>query len=249
MESNIFNEIIQLIKKKKELMGLADSIIKDALYSYLSKNKISLKKVSSRDIKLIVKEIRKKLRLMTGQFQVSDKKENLLLSHSSTKERMENYHVIEEVISSLNIKSILDLGCGLNPLSIANKNIRYYAVDIRQDEVDIINNHFKSKGIQGEAFIYDLRKLENKLPEADICLILKVFDVLEKKGHKLAERIINFIDCKYFLISFSTKTLSGKSMNHPQRGWIERLLTRLNYSFKIIETNNEVFYLANKLNN
>ena len=141
----------------------------------------------------------------------------------------------------------MDIGCGTNPIHLADREIVYYATDINEGNLKEVKEHFEKNNISGKVFFYDLRKIKSKdLPNADLCLILKVFDVLEKRGHKLAEKIISSIQCKYFLISFPTKTLSGKPMNHPQRGWIELLLNRLGFQFKIIKSKNEIFYLAEK---
>jgi len=205
---------------------------------------------------LLVKKIRSKLRLLTGRFQTSSKERDALLqkgdilsllkTHSSTKERIEFYSELNSRIYSLSIKSILDLGAGLNPIAVANQSVIYYAVDIKRDELQLIGKFFKKNKIRGKTIYCDLRHLDCIFPKADICLIFKVFDVLETGGHKLAEKIIRDTDCKYFIVSFSTKTLSGQPMNHPQRGWIERLLSRLGFKFEVFKSNNEIFYLFTK---
>ena len=250
--------LISLIKKKRELSGIADTIISDIIEEYLKKEKISLINLTKPQQKLIMKEIRAQLRLLTGRFKFKDlvkkrseliKKQDwfaMLKTHSSTKERLESggFEFIESLISKYNIRSITDIGCGINPLAIAKSKIKYNALDINEEELKIVKSFFKQNDISGKITIKDIRKNNSKIPPADLCLILKVFDVLESKNHKIAEKIIKKINCKYLLISFSTKTLSGKSMNHPQRGWIERLLSRLEFSYQHFSTNNEIFYLA-----
>lgn len=200
--------------------------------------------MKKRDYENIVKKVRAELRLVSGRFESTDQD---LSSHSSTRERSNFYHHIKKFISKLKAKSILDLGCGLNPIALAKKNVTYYACDINQKNIEFVNNFFKENDLSGKAFYYDLRKIDSSLPQADLCLLFKVLDVIETKGHKLAEKIILSLNCKYLLISFSTKTLSGRPMNHPQRGWIEKLLERLNYKFQIIKSKNEIFYLVSKL--
>ena len=74
------DNLIAEIKKKKELSDLPDSLVKEALESYLNKNRISIPS-ASREIKIIVKEIRSQLRRYAGQYQSShskSKKLNLL---------------------------------------------------------------------------------------------------------------------------------------------------------------------------
>ena len=36
-------------------------------------------------------------------------------------------------------------------------------------------------------------------------------------------------------------------MKHAYRGWLERLLERLGYEFKIIKEKNEIFYVVKKI--
>ena len=126
--------------------------------------------------------------------------------------------------------------------------MKYYAYDINQSDLNIVQKFFDSQKINGKTNLIDLRDINEEFPTADICLLFKVLDLVDKKGHKKAEEIIKKIKSRYLLISFSTKTLSGKSMHHPQRGWIERLLSRLGFKFNIIKTKNEIFYLAEKNN-
>lgn len=229
--------ILKKVKEKKELGGIDDYFILDIIKNYFRKNGIANdREMGEKEIKIIVKDVRNELRKASGQFNLVTKNE-----------REENYLEIKKIISELEVNRILDLGCGLNPLFLADKNYEYYAYDINKNYIDKINNFFIEKNINGGAEIYDLKKIERRdMPFADICLILKVFDVIEKKGHKLAEKIINNINFRYLLVSFSSKTLSGRPMRHPQRGWIERLLIRLNYKFKIYKMKKEIFYLAEK---
>ncbi len=246
------------IKQKKELSGLSDNIVSESLDKCLQKNKISLESLKERDLKFVIKEVRAELRKYAGRFNKNSEsrkellKENkiseLLRTHSSTSERYESYSELKKLIESLKIKSILDLGSGINPIALSKRGINYYACDINEDDLNLVKQYFEKNNILGNVFFYDLRNIKEDLPYADLCLIFKVLDVLERKGHKLAEKIIKSINSKYILISFSTKTLSGRPMNHPQRGWIERLLNRLNYHFKIIKQKNEIFYLVENPN-
>lgn len=257
MNKQLIESLCVNIKEKKELSGLADFIVEDALNFYLKKNKINRDNLSEKEKKIIVKEVRNNLRKLSGRFQndsqdytLSDELDvtYLLKKHSSTKERLEDYPILKEKINSLNVRSILDLGCGINPIAIASSSVRYYALDINESDLDIVRKYFEANNIAGEVFTYDLRNIDNSLPKADLCLIFKVFDVLETKGHKLAEKIIQKLNCKFLLVSFSTKTLSGKPMNHPQRGWMEQLLKRLNCKYESFKNKNEIFYLITKNN-
>ncbi|HVY01696.1 MAG TPA: hypothetical protein VHA12_02955 [Candidatus Nanoarchaeia archaeon] len=241
------SQIINKIKEKKSLSGIADTVVKKELEEHFRRAKIRKENLSDKDVKIIVHDVRARLRKLSGSFNVESEpeEENILLSHSSTKERADFYDVLREKIYSLKPKSILDLGCGINPIALAKKGIEYYAYDINEENLKLVDSFFKQNKIIGETGVVDLRE-PAALPDADICIIFKVLDILDEKDHKRSEALLNSIDCKYFLISFSTKTLSGAPMRHPQRGWIELLLTRLGYSFESFSSNNEIFYLATK---
>jgi len=247
------NEIISHIRQKKELSGVTNTLVEELLEEYLKRHKIFLDTLTKKQEKIIVKEIRLKLRKYTGQFQKSfkdrfkllekNKIKELLKTHSSTSERLDFYPKLKKLINSLGLNSILDIACGLNPLALANSSVKYYATDIVEDEIDLIKKFFEKKKIKGYAFICDLRRKNLNLPEADVCLIFKTLDII---GKSHAEKLLDQIKCKYFLVSFSTRKLSGKRMTHPERKWFEALLKRKNLNFKKFSSKNELFYLISR---
>ena len=235
-------KIVNDILKKKSISGISEEVVKSELDSYLKKEKISIVSLTKKDISLIVHDLRSILRKLSGRF----RKESDEDFHISTDERLEFYKEVKYEISKINPKRILDLGCGINPLFLAEKKVTYNAYDIDETSIDKVKSYFNENGITGEVKSLDIRK-KYLFPKSDLCLMLKVLDLVDKEGHKTAEMIIRNTDSKNYIISFSTKTLSGKPMNHPQRGWIEHLLSRLGYSFTTLKTTNEIYYIAKKL--
>jgi len=258
MEQLSKNQLIARIKQKKELSGLANSLVSDALEDYLKKYSIPLKNLRHPQEKIIIKEIRAELRNLAGRFQISLKKrlfllekgdiQTLLKTHTSTAERFDFYPKLKSLIKSLKINSILDLGCGLNPLELASPRINYYASDINQFDLSLVKKFFEKHSLPGKIFLFDLRKTNAlpTLPKADLCILFKVLDIIETKSHKLAKEIIEKLTCQYILISFATRTLSGKPMSCKNRKWLETILKILNYPYKIFSSNNEIFYLIRK---
>ncbi len=257
MDKKHLNEIIDKIREKEELRHVSYEVIEDLLKKYIAQNSIKLEQISLKDKDLIKKEIRAELRKKVGRFHQYEKKieeyvrdedfSMLIKTHISTKERLEFYPEIEKLIAEINPKVILDLGCGINPIAIAEEETEYYAIDINEEDLQVVRRYFEVKKINGKALNKDIRKIhEIALPKADLCLIFKVLDLVDKKGHKVSEEILDQIEAEYFLISFSTKTLSGRPMNHPQRGWIERLFQRKKWPYRLIKSRNEIFYLAKK---
>mgnify|MGYP001613050055 CR=1 FL=1 len=245
--------IIKKIKEKKELEGISDLVIKGNLLKYKKKHSVNIEKLSNQDLKIIIKDIRSELRFFVGQYQFKvkgrrkildrDNSDELLKTHSSTSERLDFYPSLKKIISDLKIKSILDLGCGLNPLALSQKNIEYLASDINEKELSIIQEYFKKNNINGKTFVYDLRNISNDLPKTDLTILFKVLDVVSKNDRKLSEKIILNISSRYLLVSFSIKKISGKPMNFPERRWFEKILLRNKLRYKKFYSENEVYYL------
>jgi len=247
--------IIEKIKLKKELSDIPDSLVEETLISILKKNNLSSVPEREKQQKQIIKETRAELRKYTGRFQINSRKREKLLqqgslnkileSHTSTRERLKIYPELIKTIKELNPKSILDLGAGLNPLAIADKFDAYYhALDIKALEIELINNYFRKNKIKGKAEVKNIREMDN-FPNADLTLIFKTLDIIETKGHRYAYRIMQNLKnkSKCIIVSFSTKTLSGKSMKQARRVWFENILKYLNYTYNIKLFDNEIFYL------
>jgi len=251
-------EAVKLVKANKKYRDIADSVVED--------NIKEIKGWENFDEKTLIKEARAKLHRGHGSFRMKtnkldeylEKKDfiSILDKNKSTRERLLDFEEIYEKIFAITgmPNSILDLGCGLNPASIPlmklKPELKYYAFDINEREINFINKFFKTFEIKGKAEILDLSIIENveELPNVNVCLAFKLLDVLEKKGHKYSEEIIKILvdKCRFVVVSFAKQTVSGRMMNFPQRGWIERMLTRIDMKFEKFETRNEIFYIIKK---
>lgn len=189
--------------------------------------------------------------------------EQILSTHASTKERLPFYSQLYKKIFAFTgkPKTIIDFGCGINPFSVnfmKLKKLTYYAYDISEDEIESLNLFFKqehseNKNFTGTAKVMDIFqwikvKESRENNPADICFLFKMTDILDSagKGHKTSETVITEVPAKFVVISFPTKTMSGKKMNFPRRKWIELMYRRLGYSFRILEFGNELFYVIRK---
>lgn len=236
--------LIVAIKKKRELAGVSDIYVRDILEKYITQHKVVFP-LQEKDAKLLMKSIRAQLRRNTGMFKRTFEKDKGSAAHQSSRERASSYLLLKSIIAELKPKSILDLGCGLNPLAVATPSIPYYAYDINEADIAQVRSYLSNIRNTGYARVADVQE-EDHLPHADLCLMLKLVDLLDSKGHKNAEKLMDRISCNYFIISFSTKTISGRPMRHPQRGWIERLAKRKGHTFKKHTAENELFYLIEK---
>jgi hypothetical protein len=254
-------ELIADIKKKKELKDISDSFVKTEAVNLIHKNPKLLKQKynqKSKGHKQLVKDVRAILRRVYGLFWW--KPGDTLPTHSSTRERLSFYPELYSKIFKITgqPKIILDLACGLNPLSLPMmelKNVTYLAFDINQGEMNVLNQFFaklnaKNKQLKGVARVMDISNTEliSSLPEADVAFLFKATDVLDRgKGHKVSEEVLKAIPAKYVVISFATKTMSGKKMTAPGRRWVTWMCDRLKFKYKVIEFSNEIFYVVEKV--
>lgn len=273
--------LIREIKKKKELQSINDNFVEEYLSKCLVQEPKVLKSLQenfnprSKAYVSIIKAVRSRLRRVYGLFRddpAQRKKlvqellkapkekrpkiiDEILATHSSTKERLSFYDALYSKLFAITgkPKTILDLGCGINPFSFPYMGLlecSYYAYDINEEEINNINQYFQSlcrenSSFLGKAMMADILKV--KLPKADICFLFKMTDVVDRgKGHKKTEELLKKIPAKYVVVSFATKTMSGKAMTAPRRKWVEWLCKRLGYEFTILEFSNELFYVVEK---
>ncbi|MFH0701439.1 MAG: hypothetical protein V2A62_03305 [Candidatus Woesearchaeota archaeon] len=256
------DKIVSEIKQKKELRSINDAVVLEQLQKYLTQHpRLKLENPRSFEYRQMIKDVRAKLRRSYGLFreekvEVRDFKEvkSILESHSSTRERLPFYSELYCKIFKITgfPQTILDLGCGINPFSYSFmhlKGVEYYAYDINEKEVELINRFFTEKKISGKAQVLDVFKanLVQKMSAADVAFMFKITDILDQgKGHKKTEEIMLAVPARYVVVSFPTLTMSGKPMNAPRRKWMEWLCQRLGLEYKILEFENEIFYVVRK---
>lgn len=281
LEKEKIAALIKDIKKKKELQGIDDDFVERYLVKHLHQKPKLLRSLQekynpkSKAYVSAIKNVRAQLRRVYGLFRDDAKErksvveellrtspekraaliQKILSTHSSTQERLPIYEQLYSRIFAITgkPKTILDLGCGINPFSFPYMKLRectYYAYDINEDEIDSINSffqllHTENPSFTGKAIVADI--LTATLPKADLCFLFKMTDVIDQgKGHKKTEELLKKIPAKYVVVSFATKTMSGKKMTAPRRSWMEWLCKRLGYGYTILEFPNELFYVIKK---
>ena len=250
--------LMNTIQQKKELKGIARSVIALALNTYLKKHRLALTALTPKEEKLLMKEVRSQLRRSTGMFYHSLPQEHLpltsqlikalLASHASTTSRTADYPFLRREFTARNVHAVLDLGSGLNPLALAQKGMHYIAIDIREDELALLQHFFKEKGVHGVTLLCDLRHALPDVPPVDACLLMNVLEIIEtnKRTHERAAALLSSVHARFFFITFSTRTLSGKRMRFPDRPWFERLLASLGFRWQKHLLSTEVLYIAER---
>jgi hypothetical protein len=269
-------ELVNEIKRKKELRGISDDFVYNLLTKELEKRRY-LKEIieNARNIKELkrnelflqfFKEIRKMLHEIYGVFAPKDVKRaykileselpleqriiELLKLSRPTKERLNFYPEIYDNLFESVPKNVLDLACGLNPISIYFSKLKpkeYYFLDV-SPEILYINSEILSElGIEPIEFENDLFDPPKAIfDEYEYIFLWKTVPVLEKLEEGYAKELISKLNFEYLVLSFSRKSLSGRrSLGRAWRPWVYKLCRELGYSVKKeFETKNEMFFVV-----
>jgi 16S rRNA (guanine(1405)-N(7))-methyltransferase len=145
----------------------------------------------------------------------------LMAYHASTRERLPIIaEFYERMLAPLApIHSVLDLGCGLNPLALPwmplAPGTRYHACDIYEDLVAFLNTFLAHMGQDGEARICDLGQ-GCPQKEVQVALLLKMLPCLEQQDKSIGLKLLQSIPAEHILVSFPARSLGGRSKGMVQ---------------------------------
>jgi hypothetical protein len=228
---------IEEVKRKKEFSKLLDSIVKKAL------------EICKGD----VKETRAFLRKYFGVFltnrvlkgKISPKE--ILLAHKSSQKRDYKifYNKLHEVIGE--VKSIIDLGAGVNGYSYNDLKevfgqVYYLAIEGTGQLVDNLNSHFKDRGIEGAHALQEdlfnvekITKLLKQLKEESprVVFLFQVIDALEGLENNYSKKLLLELikECEFIAISLPLESLGAKKKFMVNRKWLTDFLSQ---NFKIV---------------
>ena len=141
----------------------------------------------------------------------------LMAIHRSTQERLpildEFYHTILADLPP--IRSVLDVACGLNPLSYLwfprATEVVFSACDLYTDQIAFLNAYWPLAGLHGHATVTDIGdwSATNQVT-ADLILVLKTLPVLEQIEKGAASRLLDGLNGRFLLITFPARSLGGR---------------------------------------
>ncbi len=156
--------------------------------------------------------------------------------HASTRERLP---IAEAFFSAVRAfcpaaRSVLDLGCGLDPLflPLLPESIQSYtALDISKDAAALLNLYFAEKGLPEGARTADLlvRDPETK---ADLALLFKLLPLLERQKKGRSRELLRSLRVTYAAVSFPSRSLSGrrKGMEESYAAFLREMLPGTGWS-------------------
>jgi hypothetical protein len=249
---------------------------KEKILDKISKSKDFKQFSKSKECDFLLKNVRAELRKVYGAFILKEYKKKhkvlkklvdqddepthieLLKLHKSTNERLNHYtELYVKILSAFPDDKkliILDLACGLNPISnffIRDRIKKYYASDISSEDCKFLKEYFSKTNVDNEVFPLDLVEKESfkKLSaiKCDVCFIFKTLDGLERVERNITENLFKSINANVLAVTFPTLTLSGhREIKEYRRVWLEKLLARLEWKYEKVLIENELLYLIEK---
>jgi 16S rRNA (guanine(1405)-N(7))-methyltransferase len=111
------------------------------------------------------------------------------------------------------IRSVLDVGCGLNPLAIPwmglPADVTYHCCDIDAGLIDFLNRYFALAGIDGRAEVRDVVSSPPREP-ANLALALKLLPTLDQIERDAGATLLHALVAPYLLVSFPARSLCGR---------------------------------------
>jgi 16S rRNA (guanine(1405)-N(7))-methyltransferase len=135
--------------------------------------------------------------------------------HSSTRERLSILGRFYAAVFSVTgtPASVLDLGCGLNPLALPwmalSVQPHYVALDIDTERVQFLNRYLALAGLESAARCQDLLA-QPPQDAADVALLLKMSPSLERQEPGATLRLLSLLDSPWIVVSFAVKSLGGR---------------------------------------
>ena len=135
--------------------------------------------------------------------------------HASTRERLpflDRFYA--EILSEVGpVESVLDVACGLNPLSIPwmplAENASYIACDIYEDMMAFLDAFLELAGLRGQGRVCDLISTVPR-DEVMLALVLKALPPLEQVDKQAGINLLRQLKAKYVLVSFPVQSLGGR---------------------------------------
>jgi len=153
-----------------------------------------------------------------------------LRTHASTRERADHLEAFYAGIWAVTgvPGRILDVGCGLNPLSLpwmgVPRDATYRASDVDRRPLAAVSSFLALVDQPHEVEVRDLVE-SPPVAEADVALLLKIVTTLDRQDLVAATNLLRALRVRHAVVSFPTRSLGGRGtrMERTYRDRLERL--------------------------
>lgn len=145
----------------------------------------------------------------------------ILRQHASTRERLP---LLDEFYTTIftglpPIRSVLDLACGLNPLTIPWMPLApaasYYACDVDGEQMAFLQEALPFLGVQGNATVCNLLQ-HCPSPTTDVVLLFKTIPCLEQIDKGIGARLLTALHAPVIIVSYPAQSLGGRNKGMVQ---------------------------------
>ncbi len=175
--------------------------------------------------------------------------------HSSSQERQEDlatfYGKIFEITGIP--ERMIDLACGLNPLSYPwiheHGTIPYIGYDIDQKTTRLMNDLLVSFDYPVEIRFNDLFLNIPEHKATDLVMLLKALPCLEQQEKGISVKLLTEIKCQYLVVSFPSKSLGGKSkgMEANYESFLSSVVDETSHTAHKITFEREIVYVLERI--
>lgn len=264
--TNDQSKAVQQILKAKKYANLSP----DTVERILEWAKVRVKK------KEVDKAARKKLHQIYGAYfsqgsasafekTVKDKPEKLaeiktfcrelMDLHSSSQERLEDLSTFYAMIFEITgvPERIVDLACGLNPLSYPwiheQGLISYVGYDIDKKTTRLMNDLLASFGYPANVHFNDVFLSVPEYKENDVVMLLKALPCLEQQEKGISIKLLSEIQCQFLVVSFPSKSLGGKrkGMESNYEAFLHSVVDKSSRAIHKISYEREIVYVLEQI--
>lgn len=200
-------------------------------------------------------ESKRRLHQISGVYtQAKTNSFDKLQNHSSTKEREkfldEFYKYIFSEIGD--VETIIDVACGMNPLTYPymKTNADYVGFDIDENVIRLVDSEIRKTNFSNKIKVFSGDIYEIDEITSDVCFLFKIVPLLEQQKKGSTEEIIKKIKSKYIVITFPTKSLSNieKGMDLFYTEFMYKIIQKLNCQYDKRSFENESVFIVKKPN-
>ena len=177
----------------------------------------------------------------------------IMQAHVSTRERLPLLDDLYPAIFALTgaPRTILDLACGLHPLSLPWMGLpataQYYAYDILAERVGFLNHFLALHGLAPTAKVQDI--LVNPPAETgDIAFIFKEVHRFEQRQRGITLRLLDALQVQYIIVSLPTQNMSGQiDFTASYRRMFYKIVGQRPWEVREVVFPGEMFFVVDKV--
>lgn len=177
----------------------------------------------------------------------------IMSSHASTRERLP---ILDQFYTTLlaglsPIHSVVDIACGLNPLTLPwmplASDATYFACDISESMMSFLSACFPLLGVQGSALACDVLQC-CPTQKVDVAFLLKAIPCLEQIDKRAGQTLLHAIQADVLVVSFPVRSLGGRSKGMVEHydAHFRTLVANEPWDIQRFEFSSELVFLVRK---